>query len=269
MATLHCYIEDTSTLLHDQSFLSRLQNAIRQMDKPQTEHPCQAHRLHHPPRHRAIGLRRVRPAGHVRAGGRAAGALPGAVPASSGSAVANAAVNSLQTIPTVERYPFIGFFNPYVQASHAGVKGIIDVSICAVNWGGAVRPALAFMPWEDLQAYGRAYATQVTSYPYYWSVLNPGENGEIWFFPAPSTTGDIELQAYCVPIDLNSDDDYDAIPDGFKDAVKFGAATLAYLTKQQYAQASVMGQSFLEALGVDGVARDYGKTPNMYWRLFG
>ena len=268
MATLEFYLEDTSALLHDQSFLfTSQQQLVRWINL--ARRTCAKRTgciMRHVTGQSSFGANSQ--AGSFIPGAAQPGALPGGVDASNGQAVTGAAVNSMQTIIGVERYPFTGFFNPYAAAAHEGVKGIIDVNNCAVNWGGAVRPSLAWLPWEELQAYARAYATLVTSYPYYWSVNNPGESGEIWMFPVPSTVGDIELDAYCVPKDLNSNDDYDAIPDGMKDAIKFQAASLAYLTKQQYAQSQVMDGLFLETIGVDHVAVDRGKVPNYYWRSY-
>ena len=129
--------------------------------------------------------------------------------------------------------------------------------------GRRCTPALAWLPWEDFQAYARAYATLVTSYPYYWSVFNPGEYGEIWLFPAPSTTGDIEVSAYCVPKNLHSNDDFEAIPPEFRNAIKYGAACLAFFP-YRVEEAKAMNDAYFDALGVDGVARDRGKVPNFY-----
>lgn len=194
-------------------------------------------------------------------GGMQPGALPGAFPAGT---VTGAALNTLQTIPGQERYPFQGFFNPYLQQAHQGCEAVIDAASLAVNWGGAVRPAIAWMPWEEFQAYCRAYATLVTSYPFYWTVYNDGEFGEIWMFPAPSTPGDIELDAFCIPSDLHTNDDFDVIPEGFRNAVKFGAAALAFESSYRHMDAAVMDQKFMERLGVGGVARDRGKIPQFY-----
>jgi hypothetical protein len=191
-----------------------------------------------------------------------------AIQSASGGVVGGAAVNDLQTIPGQERYPFQGFFNSYLQQQYAGCQAVIDVASLAVNWGGAVRPSLAWLPWEEFQAYCRAYATLVTSYPYYWTVFNPGEFGEIWMFPAPSTTGDIEVDAYCVPSDLNTNDDFDAIPPGYRNAIKFKAAELAFLASYRYQEAQMMGQMFDERIGVGGVARDRGKVPQFYGGSF-
>lgn len=199
-------------------------------------------------------------------GGAQPGALPDPFPAGT---VAGAASNTLQTIPGQERYPVQGFFNPYARAQHAGIEGIFDINSLSVNWGGAVRPTLNWMPWEDLQAYARAYATLVTSYPYFWSVMDDGENGEVWMFPAPSTTGDIELDAYCVPKALHSDNDFDAIPSGFSNGVKFLAAALIFMSSQRYVQAEKMEQEFQNRLVTSRTAADRGKTPGFYKTSFG
>lgn len=199
-------------------------------------------------------------------GGAQPGALPDPFPAGT---VAGAASNTLQTIPGQERYPYFGFFNPYARAQYAGIEGIIDINSLSVNWGGAVRPTLAWLPWEDLQAYARAYATLINSYPYYWSCMDDGANGEVWMFPAPSTTGDIEADAYCIPKDLHSDNDYDAIPNGFSNSVKFLAAALAFMSSQRYAQAEKMEQEFANRLVTSRTAADRGKTPAFYSTSFG
>jgi hypothetical protein len=193
------------------------------------------------------------------------GLQPGALPSAQLSTV-GAALGGLQTIPGVERYPYRGFFNPYLLAQYSGVRGIVDSIQISVNWGGggAFKPALDWVPFEDLQAYARSTSTQMFNDPAIWSVFNDGEEGEIWMWPPPSQVGDIELDATCLPTDILKDSDFDAIPITFKDAIKFGAASLAFLGSQRYAQAEVMDGLFKEALGVDRVAADRGKTTDHY-----
>lgn len=199
--------------------------------------------------------------GFATPGGAQAGALPGATP---GGTVSGASTNSLQTIPGQERYPFKGFFDTYLRQQYGGVDCVIDAKSLAVNWGGAVRPAIAWLPWEDFQAYCRAYSTLVTSYPYYWAVFNDGANGEIWMFPAPSTTGDIELNAYCMPKPIYTDNDVEAISDEQRDAVKYGAASLAFAATYRYGEAKAMEDAYMGAIGVNVVSRDRGKVPQFY-----
>lgn len=196
------------------------------------------------------------------------GAQPGALPGSLPNAQASAPTNTFNAIVGVERYPYRGFANPYLAAQHAGCKGIIDVLSVSVNWGSAVRPSLAWMPYMDLQAYARAYSTLVTSYPYFWSTLNDGENGEVWLFPVPSFAMEMEWQVYCVPNDLNSDDDYDAIPEGFRNSIKFYAAAMAYLGTSRFLQAQIFLNMFSDTLGIARYAVDSGKTGNFYTTAF-
>lgn len=204
----------------------------------------------------------------ITVGGFQPGALPDNFPATANTVGNLAAQNPMQTIVGVERYPYQGFFNPVLQAQYAGVKSIVDTIACSINWGGNFRPTLNWMPWDELQAYCRSYSNQTTAYPSVWSVFNDGEFGEIWLFPVPSQSLEIELDVCCMPKDIYSDDDFDAIPEGFREAVKFRAASLAFLTSYRYQEAQAMEQMFAERLGIETVAVDRGKTPSMYYTSF-
>lgn len=266
MATLGWYLNDASTLLHDQAYSFTSQDQLKRWVNEARRQLAQR-----------TGCVRRLISGQSAFGASAqpgsiipGGAQPGALPDSADDASYNATTNSFMTIPNVERYPYQGFVNPILRAQHEGIDGVIDTIACSVCWGsgvgGSPRPSLAWLPWEDLQAYGRAYATLVTSYPYWWSVYNDGEFGEIWMFPVPSFAMEIELDVFCVPSDLNSDDDFDALPDGFTNAVKYGAAALAYMSSRRYGQAQIMMETFNDRLGVSRVSADMGKTPNFYFQ---
>lgn len=181
--------------------------------------------------------------------------------------VSGAILNPCQTIPGVERYPYQGFFNYYLQREHAGCDSILDTISCSVNWGGVNRPSLDWMPWDDLQAYARAYAVLNMSYPAVWSVYNDGPMGEIWLFPVPSQAGEIELDTFVLPKNIYSDDDYDAVPDAFREAIKFGAASLAFLSSGRYANAQALEEVFADMMGVARVSVDRGKTRSYYWKV--
>ncbi len=196
------------------------------------------------------------------------GALPGAYSQVTGPVfVQGAVLNRLMTIPGVERYPYVGFFNPQLQAQHAGCDKVLDAIACSVNWGGTVRPTLDWMPWDDLQAYARAYAVLNTSYPSVWSVYNDGPMGEVWMFPVPSQAGEIELDVYAQPLNIYTDDDFDAIPPAFQESLKFGAAEYAFMASGRYSDAQIMSDMFSDNIGVARVAVDRGKTRSYYWQV--
>ena len=86
-------------------------------------------------------------------------------------------------------------------------------------------------------------------------------------FPVPSQSGDIEADCFVLPKPLNTDDDFDAIPDGFKEAVKYDAAALAFAASGRYQQAQIMTSYYLDTLGVARVSSDRGKTKSYYWTV--
>lgn len=193
------------------------------------------------------------------------GALPSPFAAGTQPFGSPGAVQNLcATIPNVERYPYVGFFNEFLKGQYAGCDHVIDVIACSVNWGGVSRPSLDWQPWDDYQAYCRAYAVLNSSYPSVWTVYNDGPAGEIWMFPIPSVVGEIELDAIVGPADVFTDADPEAIPSVFYNSLKFLAASLAFMTSQRYAQAQVMENQFADRLGIARVAVDRGKTPSYY-----
>lgn len=188
------------------------------------------------------------------------GALPGAFPGT----ISAASANSFQTIIGVERYPY-SYANPFARAASAGIKGIVDILSIAANWGGT-KPTLDWLPWLEFQAYCRAYNVGTTSYPFVWSTFNDGENGEAWIFPQASTAMSWDWDTLCIPIDIYSDSDYDAIPDGFKNAVKYYVVAMSMLTSQRFTQAQLYFNLFADDLGIARFAADTGKVPSYYWR---
>jgi hypothetical protein len=163
----------------------------------------------------------------------------------------------------VERYAY-GVANPIILAENTGYAGVYDVFGVAVSWGSA-RPALRWMPWDDLQAYCRSYSFIVTSYPAVWSTFGTGATGQVWLWPPPSQTLEMEWDATCLPADLNTNDDYDAIPDPLTESVKFFAAGMAMLGSFRYGQAEQLFQLYMQQLGIDAGAAEGGKVPNYYY----
>lgn len=183
-------------------------------------------------------------------------------------------VQNFTTLVGVEKYSY-GYALPFLQRTLQGVRGILDVDNVAVSWGGN-RPALNRIEWNDLQAYARSYNVGVFSYPFLWSSLGTGSKGQIWLFPVPQivsgdlttgAAGEMEWSVSCLPKPLHSEDDYEAIPEPFTEAVKFYAAKLAFLGSQRYAMAAIMDSLFNEQLGIDNAAVMRGRVPDYYWGI--
>jgi hypothetical protein len=192
-----------------------------------------------------------------------ASALPGElVP---GGGTPGAAADSLfQTIVGQEMYAY-GYANQYVQEWNSGVAGVLDVIQVAISWGGAMRPAMQWMPWDDYQAYLRANQYLTQAWPAVWSTLGDGSMAAVYLFPTPSVASEMEWLVVCNPKDIYTNDDYDVLPEPFDSAVKYYAAHLAYLRSQRPGQASLMLNTFYDHVGVDRASADGGKVSNYYY----
>jgi len=172
--------------------------------------------------------------------------------------------STFQTINGQERYPYIGFANNYLNQQYAGLRGICDVISVTVSWGGAVRPSLDWMPFEDFQAYCRSNQILVTNYPCAFTVFNDGEAGEVWLFPVPQNAEEMEWDTLCTAGPIWTDNDYDAIPDPFQNGVKYYAAARAYEQSGRFGSAQLMYQNFERSNGLRRGAVDRGKVSTRY-----
>lgn len=190
--------------------------------------------------------------------------IPGTLPGAASNATLGAPTNRLTTITGVEQYPFLGL-RPFLQAQMSGYGDVIDILTCSVSWGGASLPALDWRPFDELQAYYRAaYNTSIQMYPSLWSTNGDGVRQNLWLFPIPSQNLVMELNCFCVPANIYSDNDVEALPDPFTGGVKYYAAYLIYLSSQRFGMAQIMLDEFTSTLGVDRVASDRGKVPSYY-----
>lgn len=168
-------------------------------------------------------------------------------------------------IADTERYAF-AYANPFLAAANAGYKQINDVFGVAVAWG-SFRPAMRWMPWDDLQAYARTYSNLMASQPLVFSTFGSGSSGQVWLWPPPSQDCEMEWDCTCLPNDLTTDDDFDAIPDSFTGAAKFYAAGMALMGSFRYGMADAMFKMFIAHLELDMAAAEGGKVPNYYTTL--
>ena len=176
------------------------------------------------------------------------------------------ATTSFTTLVGLEKYSY-DYGNQFLRQLYAGVRGIMDVVEVTVSWGSC-RPAMTWMPWEDLQAYARAYNIGIQNFPSVWSTYSEGDFGEVWLWPIPTQSGqagEMEWDCFCWPNEIYTSDDFDAIPMPFQSAVKYYAAYLAQEGAQRAGLADRMLQRFNETLGINRVSVDRGKTSNYYW----
>jgi hypothetical protein len=184
----------------------------------------------------------------------------------------NNSVQLFQTIAGVEKYPY-AYATPFLQANNAGVKAVVEVKQIAISWG-SFRPAMVWMPWQDLQSYARSWSTLMSSNPVVWSDTGDGERGEVWLWPVPSVSGvstlqgsqgEMEWLTSCVPLPLYTANDYEALPDPYTGAIKYKAASYAMLGAQRYGTAQLYNDMWADELGIDRESVDRGKSGNPYY----
>lgn len=198
-----------------------------------------------------------------------AGQSPFGMSAQAGSAVPGGAVPGqapitlFQTIAGQEFYPF-NYANQTGVAQNRGCRTVCDVQNVAVSWGGALRPVQNWMPWDQLQAVARSYNIGVFSYPFVWATSGVGQNNRVWLWPAPSIASEMEWDCTFLPKALNSNDDYEAIPSPFTEAVKYAAARDAFYASFRYDAAREMDREYWATLTRAGSSTDRSKVPDYY-----
>lgn len=68
----------------------------------------------------------------------------------------------------------------------------------------------------------------------------------MYLYPLPNSLYQWEVDCLCLPIDLEDDEDFEALPDPWTDAVPFYAAWLSFLELQNYNSARAMYDMYKE-----------------------
>lgn len=157
-----------------------------------------------------------------------------------------------QTVTKQERYHFRDWM-ALVQTT-PGVREIFAVRSLAMALGpgsGAWKPLWNYVPWSDFQARFRIWNHAwmgAISYPGYWSQYSFGNSGSLFLAPVPSMIMPMELDFSCLPFPLQNDDDPEAIPMPWQDAVCYSAAFMCMMQQQRPQDAAMIMQIFAAEL---------------------
>ena len=161
-----------------------------------------------------------------------------------------------------EVYPFSGID----VSQFPGVKSVYSVrsvSIIYLNY----RYSLPIYSFSVYQAMIRQYvASQYLYVPTFGAQLGRGTGGSFYLYPPPSQQFQFELQCYCLPQDLETDADYEAIPDPWSDLVPYFAAHLAFLELQNMNAARGYLEMFDMRMARFGGYTFPGRVTNPYGR---
>lgn len=162
-----------------------------------------------------------------------------------------------------EVYPFSGIDVSQFPGV-ASIYTVRSVSIIYLNYRYSV-PIYAFSTY---QAQIRQYvASQYLYVPSFGAQLGRGAGGTFFLYPPPSQTFQMEWQAYCLPSDLTTDADFEAIPDPWPDLVPYFASHLAFLELQNLNSARGMLELFDMRMQRFGGYALPGRAVNPYGRF--
>lgn len=145
-------------------------------------------------------------------------------------ATATAVVEQLNNLVfKQETYPFADV-PLHTFPGVASVFAVVEVAVIYANY----RYVLPHYPYSIYQAMIRQYPTQYLYVPTMMTQFNEGTTGSLLFYPIPSQSYRCEWDCLCMPSDLLFDQDFEAIPQPWTDAVPYMAAHLAYLELQNF-----------------------------------
>lgn len=182
-------------------------------------------------------------------------------PTGTGAAATATVANLNQLNTNQEVYNFADF--PLQQFPGVDTAfAVKSVSIIYANY----RYSLPFYSFSIYQAMIRQYPRQYYYVPTMGSQYGQGVDGSLYLYPIASQPYQCEVDALCLPLDLNTEQDFEALPRPWTDVVPYFAAHLAYLEIQNLNAAQFYLQLF------DSMTHRYsayvrpGRSSNIYGR---
>lgn len=137
-----------------------------------------------------------------------------------------------------------------------------SVSLIYANY----RYSLPFYDFSTYQAKIRQYPFAYQYVPTVFSQYGQGASGSLYMYPLPSQTYQCELDCFCWPQDLETDQDVEALPDPWTEAVIPFAAYLSYLSVQNGNSARAQLEIYDRFINRYGIAARPGRASNIYGR---
>lgn len=175
---------------------------------------------------------------------------------------------------TVSQLTFINRLNagqevyPFSAVDLSGFPGvqaiflIKSVSLIYSNY----RYSLPCYSFSTYQAMIRQYPFQYQYVPTFCAQFGQGTNGSFYMYPLPSQPYQLEWDCLCIPTDLESDLDVEALPLPWTDGVPYFAAHLAMLELQNMNSARAYLELFEKQTHMYSAAARPGRRTNPYGR---
>lgn len=124
-------------------------------------------------------------------------------------------------------------------AATTGINGVFNVRQVLVQIGNG-RALMTPRPFPWFASYHLNKVIPETGLPTVWSQYGQGDTGSIYIDPLPDQAYTLNLDCVCIPIDLEDDTSFEAIPAQWTDVVPFYAAWYALTAAQRQTDADKM-----------------------------
>lgn len=148
---------------------------------------------------------------------------------------------SCQVSPILTVNPFqeVYNFSDFPLDNFPGVKSVYTIFSGSIIFNN-FRYMLLNYPWTQYQALIRTYPQQYFYVPTVMSQFGQGAQGSLYTYPLPNSYYQWEVDCLCLPSDLEEDEDFEALPEPWTDAVPYFAAHMSYLELQNFNMARGM-----------------------------
>ena len=166
-----------------------------------------------------------------------------------------------QTIAGQEQYQF----SAVDLTQFPGVGSIFAVKSVSLIFS-SYRFSIPVYSFSTYQAQIRNYPYQYEYVPTVGAQVGQGVNGSLYLYPLASQAYQMEWDCFCLPDDLLADQDYEALPPPWTEAVPYFATHLAYLELQNLNAAKYYEDQFEKRVhGYSAYARP-GRATNISGR---
>lgn len=143
------------------------------------------------------------------------------------------AIGTLALVAGQRVYDFSSITVP--NAATRGIAGVFKVRMSSYALGSGQR-LMTVRGWEWFNTYKMNTPVPQEGQPEEWAQYGQGTTGSIYVDPLPDQAYTLSLDCVCTPEDLADDNDPEAIPFPWTDAVCFFAAYYALLSSQNAAR---------------------------------
>jgi hypothetical protein len=155
------------------------------------------------------------------------------------------AVATVSPILTVNPFQEIYNFSDFPLTTLPGIRSVYAIFSGSIIFNN-FRYTLLNYPWSMYQSLVRSYPQQYFYVPTVMAQYGQGAGGSMYLYPLPNALYQWEVDCLCLPSELEDDEDFEALPEPWTDAVPFYAAWLSFLEIQNFNSARAMFDMYKE-----------------------